>query len=343
MMETPQQKGGQARAAKLSREQRREIALQAAKARWDRIGDTNRLPAASHQGELQIGDVSIEVYRLDDGRRMISKRAMAAALTLKSEGGNAFLRTVSRRGVRSAISEELWSKIENPISFNRLGVDLTGAATTTADGYEAITLIEVCDALMEADRNDELAKSQKFLATQAGIIIRAAAKLGIVALVDEAVGYVDKRKDEYRQLFQEFVANEFRQWQKEFPDKFADMIYRLYGLKRKSANSYRHPGFFGGFTRRFIYHPLANSSGMILEMLDEQNPVVYAGGGRRYKLHQFLSETVGLDAFRQHLWQVIGIGSACNDAKGFEKAFFRAFPHAIPRGHQYGFDFQVEA
>ncbi len=336
-----QRKGGNARARALSSEQRREIAKRAAQARWAKIADPTGLPRATHQGILPIGDVEIEVYRLHDGMRLIAKGAMARALNLKSEGGNAFLRTVTRKGVRSAINEKLWEKIDNPIIFNRLYADLEGAgATATADGYEATTLIEICDALIQARNDDLLAPSQAFLAVQAEIIVRSAAKLGIVALVDAATGYVeDVKKEEYLRLWKDFVSTEFRQWEKEFPDKFADTIYKIYNLKRKDPKSFRHPQFFGWFTRKYIYHPLANSNGAVLDMLDEANPVVYAGGARKFKLHQFLTEEVGLPALRQHLWQVIGIGNASRDKVDFERAFYRAFREAIPKTNDGQIDF----
>lgn len=338
MADSPQKKGGQARARSLSSTRRREIAREAARVRWERISDPSNLPRATHQGVLRIGDVEVEVYRLKDGRRLIAKKAMAKALMLKSEGGNAFLRTVTRKGVRSAIDAELWERIENPIFFKLLGGD-SEAIGATADGYEAATLIDVCDALIRARNEGLLAASQEFLARQAEIIMRSAAKTGIAALVDEAVGYSeDKRRDEYRQLFQAFIRAEFRQWEREVPDRFPDMIYRLYGLKRADPSSSKHPRFFAKFMRKYVYHPLANSNGMILEALDEKNPVVYASGTRRYKLHQFLSEEVGLPAFRQHIWQVIGIGSGAANRQQFDRAFYRAFPEAVPRGHQYRID-----
>jgi hypothetical protein len=328
---TPQSQGGKARAKSLTSEQRRQIAVRAAQKRWAKLNDPNNLPRASHQGELRIGDVSIEVYRLEDGRRLIAKAAMAKALTLKSEGGNAFLRTVTRKGVRSAISETLWQKIDNPIIFRFLDTETNKSQGGTADGYEAITLIEVCDALIQAKNDKVLAPSQYFLALQAEIIIRSAAKLGIIALVDAATGYVeDIKKEEYLKLWNDFVSTEFRQWQKEFPSQFPDMIYKLYGIKRKDPRSFKHPQFFGWFTRKYIYHPLANSRGAILDHLDEANPVVYAGHTRKYKLHQFLSEEVGLSALRQHLWQTIGIGNASKDKTDFERSFYRAFPEAAP-------------
>jgi hypothetical protein len=329
--DTRQSKGGLARARALSSEKRREISQKAAQARWARIIDPSGLPRASHQGRLPIGDVEIDVYRLHDGRRLIAKGAMARALTLKSEGGNAFLRTVTRKGVRSAIGDSLWETIDNPIVFSHLGVD-PSSPTGTADGYEATTLIEVCDALIQARNDGSLAKTQAFLAVQAEIIIRSAAKLGIIALVDAATGYIeDVKKEEYLRAWKEFVRIEFRQWEQEFPKQYADMIYKLYGLKRKDQKSFKHPQFFGWFTRKYIYHPLANSKGAILDLLDEANPIVYAGHTRKYKLHQFLDEQVGVPALRQHLWQTIGIGGAARDKIEFERSFYRAFPEAIPK------------
>lgn len=339
--DTKQSKGGRVRAAKLSPEERRDIALRAAQARWAKL-EPGELPSASHQGQLSIGDVEIEVYRLNDGRRLISKKAMAKALNLKSEGGSAFLRTITRKGVQSVISEALQTKIDNPIVFRLVDGDLPDSAAGTADGYEATTLIEVCDALIQARNEDRLAPSQAFLAVQAEIIIRSAAKVGIAALIDEATGYIDdKFRDEYRQLFQTFIKDEFRQWEKECPDKLFDAIYRLYGLKRKNPKSFKHPGFFGHFIRKYIYHALANSNGAILELLDEKNPVVYAGGGRKFKFHQFLTDEVGLPAFRQHLWQVIGIAGASTDKTQFERAFYRAFPEAIPKGNPDQLEFDL--
>src|SRR5690349_1327625 len=90
--ESPQSLGGKARARSLSREARREIARKAAMARHARQETAGGLPKARSEGVLPIGDVNIDVYVLWDRRRLVSKRAMARALGLKSEGGNAFLK-----------------------------------------------------------------------------------------------------------------------------------------------------------------------------------------------------------------------------------------------------------
>lgn len=327
-----QAKGGVARAEKLSTEERRKIAQHAAQARWQRLKQSNANTTADTAGKLRIGEVELEVYVLQDRRRVISKRAMASALELKSEGGNAFLRTMSRKGLSSVISDELRNKIENPIPF-------IGTRGESCDGYEAETLIEVCDALIEARNKNLLAPSQFFLAFQAEIIVRSAAKVGIIALVDEATGYLDSVKDEYKKLFERFVKDELSEWEKHFPDKFFSMIYRLYGLKRQAPDTSRHPQFFGHFIRKFVYFPLANSNGAILDQLERKNPVVYAGGGRKYKFFQYLSDEVGVDSFKQHLWQVVGIGEASTDKVAFERAFYRAFPEAVPKKEGEQMDF----
>lgn len=119
------------------------------------------------------------------------------------------------------------------------------------------------------DQGDALQSSQIPISVQEDIIMRGLAEVGIVALVDEATGHIDeKRQDEYRILFQEFIKEQVREYEKEFPKQFTDGLYRLYGLTQKKAG--RHPQFFGKFTRKYIYEPLASSKGAILEMLDEK-------------------------------------------------------------------------
>lgn len=335
MAKSNQSKGGVARAQSLTTDQRRDIAKRAAQARWAKIADPNALPVASHRGPLTVGEITVEAYRLQDGRRVISKKGMADILGLQSSGGNAFLRSMTRPGVRSEILEEAWEKIENPIFFRIVDPD-SGNDISTADGYEADTLIDCCKAIVSAHHNGKLHGRQHFLYVRAEVIMRAAAKLGITALVDAAVKYVpDNRRGEYQALFEKFVLDECREWEQEFPRKYLDMIYKIYGLRRVDPDSTRTPRFFGMFTRKYIYAPLAHSKGALLEHLDQKNPVVYTNGGRKFKFFQFLTDEIGLPALRQHLWQVIGIASISNNKEQFKRNFYKAFPEASPVGHQW--------
>lgn len=317
-------KGGLARAQSLSPERRRQIAQEAALARWQ--GDPSS-PEAIKEGLLPIGDIDLECYVLKDRRRIFHKRGMARALAMKSQGGNVFMRAVNRKGLGSVIPEKLREALDNPIVFTTIRGDL-------AHGYEGTTLIELCDAIWEANKQRKLTSKQLDLARQAELILRSAAKIGIIALIDEATGYIkDKAREEYKELFREFILNEHREWAREFPDQFFDVIYSLYRLPRR--HKHKHPQFFSHFIRKYVYAPLANSNGAILEMLDEKNPTVYVGGGRRYKLFQFLEEKVGLPALRAHIWQVIGIGNATQTKEGFERGFKKAFPQAGYQGELF--------
>lgn len=45
-------------------------------------------------------------------------------------------------------------------------------------------------------------------------------------------------------------------------------------------------------------------------------------------MFMFLSESVGLPAFRAYLWQVVGIGSVSKTKDAFERNFRQAFPQS---------------
>lgn len=321
--QSKQSKGGLARARSLGPDQRSAIASVAAQRRWLKPEERGEMPEAVSQGRITIGDTAIDVYVLKDRRRLVAKRAMARALGLKSEGGNAFSKTLSGKTIGSKIPPELREKIENHLVFKPLSGD-------PAHGYEATVLIELCDFLMQI--RGDLLGNQAFLAEQAETIIRAAAKLGIIALIDEATGFIDdKRREEYRELWQSFIREEAAKWEKaEFPDELFNIMYKLYGLRRLNPNSTKHPKFFAKFLRKYVYQPLANSRGAILQELDLKNPVVYASGGRRYKMFQFLSEEVGLPELRKHIWKTVGIGLSVGTREQFDRSFYHAFPAARP-------------
>jgi hypothetical protein len=90
-------KGGEARARNLTSERRREIARKAVQARWAKakgyeipennaadekaITDVESLPVAKHKGFLNIMDVEIPCYVLDNGQRVIGRVAATEMLS----------------------------------------------------------------------------------------------------------------------------------------------------------------------------------------------------------------------------------------------------------------------
>lgn len=319
-------KGGIARDKVLSEAKKQEIAKKGAEARWD-----DSVEIAKRSGTLAIGDIEIPCAVLDDGTRVLSERAITKAFggkrggshwkRLKENPDGAYLPIfLSAGNIQTFINKDL----ADALGRRRIYRSKKGGAA--AYGIEASLLPKICDVYLRMrDTPKALSSSQVPLSVQADIIMRGLAHVGIVALVDEATGHIEeKRKDEYRELFQEFIRQQVREYEKEFPKQFTDNLYRFYGLAPGSPG--KHPQFFGKLTRRYIYEPLANSKGAILEMLDEKNPVVTAKGGRKYKMFQFLTDSIGLPMFRAHLWQVVGIMNAARSKAEFDKSFSRAFP-----------------
>ncbi|WP_254305521.1 P63C domain-containing protein [Sphingopyxis sp. BSNA05] len=70
-------------------------------------------------------------------------------------------------------------------------------------------------------REDELHSSQEHLAKQAEVLMQAFAKVGIVALIDEATGYqLDRAHDALRLLLGKYIAEGLQKWIHTFPDTF---------------------------------------------------------------------------------------------------------------------------
>ena len=280
------------------------------------------LISATHKGILPIGGLQLECYVLDDERRVFHKRGMAKALSLKSDGGNAFMKTLSGKALGSEVSEDLREKIENPIVFKSLGSD-------PAHGYEAEVLVEVCKAVIRAFDAGSLTMAQEPMARQAKAIINALAKIGIVTLIDEATGYQTERSpDALRLMVQAYIEQEKREWEKEFPDDFYITLNKVYGseayVKRTGGTTViNKPQHFGNFTNKFVYGPLEH--GEVLKELQRLNPKVDAKGTRRERLHQFLSKGYGLEKLRGQRQEVLTILKLADDIDDFKRLYEKRF------------------
>src|SRR2546426_9252781 len=221
------EKGGRARANVLSPEERRQIAQSAVRARWLRAGKLKQLvptseeerveravpdatPTSMFQGRLQIGEVELECHVLNDGRRVLSQREMVKALSPRGRASG---------GLRDYLAS-------NPLID---GDSVAVAATrfripgnpTPANGYEATILVDICEKYLQARDQRLLKANQLPLAVQAEIIVRACAKVGIIALIDEATGYQKVRAENALRLkLQAFIADELQEWARMFPEEF---------------------------------------------------------------------------------------------------------------------------
>ncbi len=279
-------RAGKARAAKLPSEQRSEISRKAALSRWD-----PNMPFAEHESgdhPLLIGNIELACYVLNDGTRAFSQRGLLDALELGVRGGRleAMIETLT-----PYLDPDVAATLRNPLLFRRKG------GGPLVHGSPATSLVDLCSAILTARDQKTLDKAYADVAIRADVIVRAVAKVGIIALVDEATGYT--RTELLQTLLQKFLREELARWTKLFPDEFYEQIFRLrrWAWRGRQINP---PGIVAYYTKDFVYARLTPG---ILEKLERLNPKV--GKYRRHKHTQFLTEDFGVPALNQHLATVL--------------------------------------
>lgn len=300
-------KGGQARAAKLSPEQRSDAARKAASARW-------KLPEAIVNGELQIGDRSIPCAVLDDGTRIVSQGGFLLGIgrsrTPKAKTGvqvtvdqpPTFL---AAGNLKPYVTKDLLASTK-PIKYR----DQRGK---TAFGYNAEALPAVCRVFVEADENGDLLPTQKHIAKACKVVIMALATVGIVALVDEATGYQNIRaRHALEEILERFIRKELGRWAKRFPDEFYEHLFRLKGKPYPFKKN--PPQYVGHWTNNVVYKRLAPG---VLEDLQKKTPKT-PKGHRRHRFHQWLTEDVGHPKLQEHLSVVIALMAISPDWDTFQ-------------------------
>ena len=148
------------------------------------------------------------------------------------------------------IPKDLEAALKSPIRYR------VNAGATPAYGIRAELLHEICGVFLSARRKGELHVSQEHLAMQAEILMEAFAKVGIVALVDEATGYQrDRSHDALRLLLSKYIAEGLQKWLKTFPDAFFAELDRLYD---NDTSHGKRPQYYGRFINKCVYDPLEN-------------------------------------------------------------------------------------
>ncbi|MGB8540258.1 MAG: P63C domain-containing protein [Candidatus Acidiferrales bacterium] len=323
----PQVLGGKARAQLLSPEARRAIAQDAAEARWNKVaGDAGnvRLPRATHNGELKIGNVSIPCAVLEDGTRVITQRGMFVALGMNKNPSKGQTAIENRPGFVSAnnltpyISEEL-ARSWTPIPF-RLPKGSGGYRGNIAFGYDAKILPMVCHAYLDAKEAGKLTNHQRHIGVAAKIIERGFSVVGIVALVDEATGYQEVRdRQALQEILRQYISGALFEWTKTFPMEFYKEIFRLKGW---TWNAGKMPGVVGKYTRDLVYSRLAPG---VIEELERLNPPTDTGY-RKYRHHQYLTREIGHPVLSRRLYELIGMARASETWEKFCRVVDRAFP-----------------
>lgn len=314
-------KGGRARANVLTPEQRSAIAREAVRARWmkagrlkdftedkpladpqDNVETAVEIPHSSFQGKLPIGDLLLDCHVLNDGRRVFTQGEMVRALTGGTDSSN-LARYLSRNPL---ITDDLSG---GPIRFQIPG------NPQLALGSEATLLIEICERYLDARAQGLLKSNQAHLARHAEIIVRSCAKVGIIALIDEATGYQKVRaKNALQVKLQAFIADELQDWALMFPEEFWLELARLEGVHYSPRS---RPLRWGKYIMLFVYDAIDGDVG---KELRKKNPEP-----RFLRNHHQWLKKFGRDKVHDQIERVITIMKLCNNMDDFREKFARVF------------------
>lgn len=310
-------KGGLARKAALSVEERSEIARKAARERWAQL---KGLPVETHSGLLKLGD-GVPCSVLDNGMRVFSVNGLLRAFgsgaksRIQSDEGVQLPAFLSAANVRRFISDDLMQRLSHPIEYR----SITGGHA--ALGYEAEILHKICETMLDARAAGALRQTQERVALGAEILMRAFAKVGLIALIDEATGYqYDRASIELQRLLEAYVVEDMRPWVRLFPEPFFRQVYRIHGWEYKAGVT-QGPRYVGKFINRYVYERLPPE---VVDRLRKLNPVI--GKRRRHKHFQFLTEEIGEPTVDRHLASITTLMTVSRDKQHFDGMFRLAFP-----------------
>ena len=335
-------KGGRARSEVLTPEQRREIAQKAVRTRWAKakgipleevgqqvetilrqtnndskqhgpdtllIGKESNKRISLFKGDVHFGNITVPCHVLNDSNRVVAQREVIKALTGQERPSGSITRIIGATNLFPYINAD-------DIAKKVIQYELSGPGhQMSAYGYEATLLIEVCEAFLKARDDGVLSNGQKKIARIADIILRACAKVGIIALIDEATGYDKfKRKHEYQLKLQAFIADDLQEWARMFPEEFWFELARLENIHYSPRS---RPLRWGKYVIAFVYAAVDKD---VAQELKKRIPNPHFG----QNLHQLLKE-YGREKMTAQLNQVLGVMKTCQDMGDFRRKFAWVF------------------
>lgn len=308
-------KGGLARAAKLSAEERSIIARKAAIARHS----AGKIPVAIRKGNFfENFGFDADCYVLNDVNKtaVMTQRGIAMAIGLSNPGGNDFQRLVDGKNLSKYLGAEVRQKIEQPIEFEWIYPG-DKQSKTVIRSYSFDILIDVCNAIISADESGDIRSNRSNIANRSRAIVNASAKSGITRLVYSIAGY-NPTTEEVIEAFKTYIQEEARKYEQEFPNELYMQWHRLYQIPVPVRGK---PWQFKHLTVNHIYYPLAKSNGKILELIRAMKA---KDGDRQKKLFQFLNY-VGARALRIQIGRVLEMSESSSNQGEYENKILERF------------------
>jgi len=339
--------GGKAKAEKLSTEERSDLGKKMVAARWEKNKKLQSLPSVILKGsDLDLSGIKIPcaiVESLDGGEpvRVLTETGITNALLGGRSGASRRLKKAAEEQgaplplflapprLKPFINSELLDGPLKAVEYVDGGRIMTG--------YDAQILPIVCEIWLRARDAGVLQEQQMGKAKQAEILMRGLARVGVIALVDEATGYQKFRaKDSLAKILEAFVAKELQPWVRKFPPDFYEQMFRLRKLEFQS-DSPRRPQYFGILTNNVIYRRLAPYVWKELKQKVSKDEK----GRAREKLHQYLTPDIGDPRLRDLITSVTTIMKLSNDWTDFMLKLDRLHP-AYNDTMQLPFDLQSD-
>lgn len=274
-------------------------------------GEGPKLLKAIYQGPLPIEDTELDCAILDDkeNTRVINMTSVFKAFDRVPRSNNRLINIpafMDAQNLQPFIDQELMGLIK-PIEY------LDGKSLKV--GYNALLLPALCDLYLKARRSPNgLTPKQAHLAEKAEILQSSFAKVGMVALIDEATGFQrDRKHDALRLLLSKYIAEGLQKWIHTFPDSFFLELDRLYN--NEPTTSQRRPQYYGHFINRYVYDPIEH--GYVKSKLNELN--IDDSGKRKARFHQWLSAE-GRTILIHQIGRVQMLMEMCPNIDQFKKA-----------------------
>lgn len=283
-----------------------------------------------YKGELKLSNFSIPCYVLEDGTRVLSGRGMQEALKMvdnnEKTSGHRILRYLNQKTLKPFIFRE-----KTPGQFEPL---ICYDGNRQINGYEATVLVDICDGILEARKHIKLSSRQAIIAEQCEILVRSFAKVGIIALVDEATGYqYDRERFELQKILSAYISDEILKWQLTFTDDFYKEVYRLWGLPFIPKYIKNKPSFIGKLTTKYIYEQLPKG---VVDKIKEKTGKTKSGYWK-YKWHQSLTPAIGREHLKKQIIEVTTLMSISKTKEEFDDLFQRKY-HSKPIQLQFEFE-----
>jgi P63C domain len=280
-----------------------------------------KIRRVKYKGELDLAGRKLPCCVLEDGTRIFTGRGYAKVLKIVDENDK---KASGKRLGRYLGQKSLEPFIYKGKSHGHYDPIICYDGNQKINGYEATLLADFCDGMLEARKHIELDTRQKIIADECEMLVRAFAKVGIIALVDEATGYqYEREKFELQKIVKLFILKGgiFLKWRETFSLDYYKELFGVYDIPFTAENIKKKPRFIGWLTTELVYKNLPNGK-EILKKIKERTPKTPKGYYSK-KFWQSLTKRVGREALIDVIATVRTLAKISKKEKGKRNKFRR--------------------